>query len=39
MAWFKRKTKGIQTSTKEKKDTPEGCGIRHLLVKLLTQKN
>ena len=24
MAWFKRKTKGIQTSTKEKKDTPEG---------------
>ena len=24
MAWFKRKTKGIQTSTEEKKDTPEG---------------
>ena len=24
MAWFKRKTKGIQTSTDEKKDTPEG---------------
>jgi len=24
MAWFKRKTKGIQTSTQEKKDTPEG---------------
>ena len=24
MAWFKRKTKGIHTSTKEKKDTPEG---------------
>ena len=24
MAWFKRKTKGIQTSTREKKDTPEG---------------
>jgi acetyl-CoA carboxylase carboxyl transferase subunit beta len=24
MAWFKRKTKGIQTTTEEKKDTPEG---------------
>ena len=24
MAWFKRKTKGIHTTTKEKKDTPEG---------------
>ena len=24
MAWFRRKTKGIQTSTEEKKDTPEG---------------
>jgi acetyl-CoA carboxylase carboxyl transferase subunit beta len=24
MSWFKRKTKGIQTSTEEKKDTPEG---------------
>ena len=24
MAWFKRTIKGIQTSTKEKKDTPEG---------------
>ncbi len=24
MAWFKRKEKGIQTSTKEKKDTPKG---------------
>ncbi|MDA8587486.1 acetyl-CoA carboxylase, carboxyltransferase subunit beta [Flavobacteriaceae bacterium] len=24
MAWFKRKTKGIQTSTEEKKNTPEG---------------
>jgi acetyl-CoA carboxylase carboxyl transferase subunit beta len=24
MAWFKRKTKGIHTSTREKKDTPEG---------------
>lgn len=24
MAWFKRTEKGIQTSTKEKKDTPEG---------------
>jgi|TARA_B100001063_G_scaffold65085_1_gene59040 acetyl-CoA carboxylase carboxyl transferase subunit beta len=24
MAWFKRKTKGIHTSTEEKKDTPEG---------------
>ena len=24
MAWFKRKSKGIQTTTKEKKDTPEG---------------
>ncbi|MBL6647521.1 MAG: acetyl-CoA carboxylase, carboxyltransferase subunit beta [Flavobacteriaceae bacterium] len=24
MAWFNRKTKGIQTSTEEKKDTPEG---------------
>jgi acetyl-CoA carboxylase carboxyl transferase subunit beta len=24
MAWFKRKNKGIQTNTKDKKDTPEG---------------
>ena len=24
MAWFKRKTKGIHTSTEEKKDTPKG---------------
>ena len=24
MAWFKRTTKGIQTTTKDKKDTPEG---------------
>ena len=24
MAWFKRTLKGIRTSTKEKKDTPEG---------------
>ena len=24
MAWFKRTIKGIQTATKEKKDTPEG---------------
>ena len=24
MAWFKRKEKGIQTSTEEKRDTPEG---------------
>lgn len=24
MAWFKRKTKGIQTSTQEKKDIPQG---------------
>ena len=24
MAWFKRKEKGIQTATKEKKDTPKG---------------
>ena len=24
MAWFKRKKKGIQTTTKDKKDTPEG---------------
>ena len=24
MSWFKRKTKGIQTSTKEKKDIPQG---------------
>lgn len=24
MAWFKRKTKGIQTPTEEKKDTPQG---------------
>lgn len=24
MAWFKRKTKGIQTTTEEKKDIPEG---------------
>ena len=24
MAWFKRKEKGIQTTTQEKKDTPKG---------------
>ena len=24
MAWFKRKRKGIQTNTKDKKDTPDG---------------
>ena len=24
MAWFKRTKKGIQTTTKDKKDTPEG---------------
>ena len=24
MSWFKRKTKGIQTSTEEKKDIPQG---------------
>ena len=24
MAWFRRKKKGIQTNTQDKKDTPEG---------------
>ena len=24
MSWFKRKTKGIQTATEEKKDIPQG---------------
>ena len=24
MAWFKRTRKGIQTNTKDKKDTPDG---------------
>ena len=34
MAWFKRKEKGITTSTEEKKDIPKGFGTNLLQEKL-----
>ena len=34
MSWFKRKTKGITTTTEEKKDTQKDCGINLQQVKL-----
>ena len=34
-SWFKRKDKGIQTPTDEKKDTPKGFGIKLQVVKSL----
>ena len=39
MAWFKRRNKGIQTPTQEKKDIPKDYGISHLLEKLLIPMN
>jgi len=38
-SWFKRKDKGIQTPTEDKKDVPKGCGIKRRAVKLLMLQN
>ncbi|MDB9976864.1 acetyl-CoA carboxylase, carboxyltransferase subunit beta [Flavobacteriaceae bacterium] len=38
MAWFKRKTKGIHTSTKEKKDTPKGLWHKTPTGKIIETK-
>jgi len=35
--FFKRKEKGIQTATEQKKDTLKGFGINRLLEKLLNR--
>ncbi|MFO7702045.1 acetyl-CoA carboxylase, carboxyltransferase subunit beta [Psychroflexus maritimus] len=35
MAWFKRKKKGIQTSTEEKKDTPKGLWYKSPTGKII----
>ena len=35
MSWFKRKTKGIQTSTEEKKDTPQGLWYKSPTGKII----
>lgn len=35
MAWFKRKTKGIQTSTEEKKDIPKGLWYKSPTGKII----
>ena len=35
MAWFKRKTKGIQTATEEKKDTPKGLWYKSPTGKII----
>ena len=35
--WFKRKLKGIITPSREKKETPDGFGIR-LLQEMLLKK-
>lgn len=35
MSWFKRKTKGITTSTKEKKDTPKGLWYKSPTGKII----
>ena len=35
MSWFKRKTKGIQTSTKEKKDIPQGLWYKSPTGKII----
>ena len=32
MSWFKRIKEGITTSTKEKKETPEGLFVQHELT-------
>ncbi|MFD1063141.1 acetyl-CoA carboxylase, carboxyltransferase subunit beta [Winogradskyella litorisediminis] len=38
MAWFKRKDKGIQTSTEEKKDTPKGLWYKSPTGKIVETK-
>lgn len=38
MAWFKRKDKGIQTSTQEKKDTPKGLWYKSPTGKIVDTK-
>ncbi|WP_242202293.1 acetyl-CoA carboxylase, carboxyltransferase subunit beta [Aestuariivivens insulae] len=38
MAWFKRKHKGIQTSTEEKKDTPKGLWYKSPTGKIVDTK-
>ncbi len=38
MAWFKRKEKGIQTSTEEKKDTPKGLWYKSPTGKIVDAK-
>lgn len=38
MAWFKRKVKGIQTSTEEKKDTPKGLWYKSPTGKIIDTK-
>lgn len=38
MAWFKRKDKGIQTSTEEKKDTPKGLWYKSPTGKVIDTK-
>ena len=38
MAWFKRKEKGIQTSTQEKKDTPKGLWYKSPTGKIVDAK-
>lgn len=38
MAWFKRKEKGIQTSTEEKKDTPKGLWYKSPTGKVVDSK-
>ena len=35
MSWFKRKTKGIQTSTEEKKDIPQGLWYKSPTGKII----
>ncbi|MEM9680003.1 MAG: acetyl-CoA carboxylase, carboxyltransferase subunit beta [Bacteroidota bacterium] len=38
MAWFRRKDKGIQTSTEEKKDTPKGLWYKSPTGKIIDTK-
>ena len=38
MAWFKRKDKGIQTTTEEKKDTPKGLWYKSPTGKIIDTK-
>lgn len=38
MSWFKRKTKGIQTSTEEKKDIPQGLWYKSPTGKIIETK-